>query len=129
VSRKQEFSFEFEAWVADYYKRKADSARSRGLDFRLNLVSFRNLLRTVKCPYTGVALTVPRPGKPSLHSDITIDRIDNSKGYVKNNVMAISYQANNLKSLFENPQYMNLEEGYRVLGKMAKRVNKTKEVK
>lgn len=50
-------------------------------------------------------LTVPRAGKQALTTDITIDRIDNTKGYVKGNVMAISNRANNLKSIFENPEY------------------------
>ena len=40
--------------------------------------------------------------RPEKHS---LDRIDNSKGYVKGNVIAVSNVANNFKSIFENPVY------------------------
>ena len=128
MAKKQEFSPEFELWVAEFYKGKMASAKHRGLEFKLNLISFRNLLRTQKCPYTGIALTVPR--KNPLHSDITIDRIDNKKGYVPGNVMAISRIANNFKSMFEGDSYpltMNVCE--RMLRKMQKKLNETKETK
>lgn len=125
---KQGFSPEFELFVADYYRRKMESCKTRGIDFKLNLVSVRNLLRTRKCPYTGKELTVPRPGKQALTTDITIDRIDNTKGYQKGNVMAISNRANNLKSIFENPEYgMDFEQAAKVMTKISKRVKKAKE--
>ena len=125
---KQQFSPEFELFVADYYRRKMESCKTRGIDFKLNLVSVRNLLRTQKCPYTGINLTVGRPGKMALSSDITIDRIDNTKPYVKGNVMAISQKANNLKSIFENPEYgMDFAKAAKVMTMIDKRVKKVKE--
>ena len=124
---KQEFSPDFELFVADYYKRKMESCKSRGIEFKLNLVSVRNLLRTRKCPYTGLTLTVGRAGKAALSSDITIDRIDNSLPYVKGNVMAISHKANNLKSIFENPEYgMDFAKAAKVMSMIDKRVKKVK---
>lgn len=124
MSKKQEFSPEFELWVAEFYKGKMESAKNRGVEFKLNLISFRNLLRTQVCPYTGIELTVPRPNKHHLHSDITIDRIDNRKGYVRGNVMAVSRVANNFKSMFEGDSYpltMNVCE--RMLRKIQKKLN------
>ena len=94
---------DFELYVANYYRNKVNNCKSRGIEFNLSLQSVRNLLSAKKCPYTGVALTRPRDGI-SLPTDITIDRIDNRKGYVKGNVQAISYAANNFKSYIENPQ-------------------------
>lgn len=38
--------------------------------------------------------------------------------------MAISHQANNLKSRFENDGYFSLEEAYKIIGKMIKYVSK-----
>lgn len=124
---KQQFSTEFELFVTNYYQNKVQSAKDRGIEFKLNLVSVRNLLRTQKCPYTGITLTVPRSGKGSLSSDITIDRIDNTKGYVKGNVQAISNVANNFKSIFENPQYpVSMSTAEKMLNKMQKKIKKTK---
>ncbi|MDX9668662.1 hypothetical protein [Pseudomonas sp. P8_250] len=119
-------SVEFETFVADFYKNKAQSATDRGMDWQLSLVSFRNLLRTKTCPYTGVALTVPKLSQPR-HSDLTIDRIDSSKGYIPGNVMAISRAANNFKSIFENPQYpLDMQTATIALARMNKRVSRTR---
>lgn len=130
MSKKQEFSPEFELFVTNYYQNKIQSAKDRGIEFKLNLVSVRNLLRTQKCPYTGITLTVPRQGKGSLSSDITIDRIDNKKGYIKGNVQAISNVANNFKSIFENPQYpVTMATAEKMLKKMQSKIKKVKEEK
>lgn len=126
---KQEFSPEFELFVANFYKSKVESCKDRGIEFKLNLVSVRNMLRTQICPYTGITLTVSRGGgKPLRSSDITIDRIDNKKGYVKGNVMAVSNVANNFKSIFENESYpISMLTAEKMLGKIQKRIKKTKE--
>jgi hypothetical protein len=119
-------SVEFETFVADFYKGKAQSAIDRGVTWQLTLVSLRNLLRTKTCPYTGIALTVPKVSQPR-QSDLTIDRIDNAKGYVPGNVMAISRAANNFKSIFENPQYpLDMQTATVALARMNKRVTRVK---
>lgn len=122
-------SAEFELFVARYYQNKVESCKDRGVEWKLSLISVRNLLKTKKCPWTGIILTVPRgQGKPQLSTDITIDRIDNSKGYVPGNVIAVSSVANNFKSIFENPQYpIDMQTAQKALGKMQKRIKKCKE--
>lgn len=123
MCKKQTFSPEFEIFVADFYKNKMQSAIDRGIEWKLNLVSVRNLLRTQKCPFTGINLTVPRSSKAPLSSDLTIDRIDNKKGYVPGNVMTVSRKANNLKSMFENPEYgMSFDDAVKCISKMGKKV-------
>lgn len=119
-------SVEFETFVADFYKNKAQSAIDRGLVWGLSIVSLRNLLRAKVCPYTGLVLTVPRNSHPK-HSDLTIDRIDSSKGYVPGNVMAISRAANNFKSILENPQYpLDMQTATVALARMNKQVTKVR---
>lgn len=119
-------SLEFENFVADFYKNKSQSAIERGLTWGLSIVSLRNLLRATTCPYTGVALTIPKQSQPK-HSDLTIDRIDSTKGYIPGNVMAISRAANNFKSIFENPQYpLDMETATLALTRMNKQVTKVK---
>lgn len=117
---------EFELYVADYYKRKNDSCRSRGIEWGLSLVSVRNLLRSRTCPYTGKTMTRPKGGGPNLATDITVDRIDNSKGYVPGNVIACSHIANNFKGIFENPTFqLDIATAYKALGRMQKRLDRT----
>lgn len=130
MCKKQTFSPEFEIFVADFYKNKMQSAIDRGIEWKLNLVSVRNLLRTQKCPFTGINLTVPRSSKAPLSSDLTIDRIDNKKGYVPGNVMTVSRKANNLKSMFENPEYgMSFDDAVKCISKMDKKVTSVQKEK
>jgi len=118
-------SVEFELFVANFYKNKVKNCQDRGIEFKLTLTSVRNMLRTHKCPYLGIELTVT--GQINRPTDISIDRIDNTKGYVPGNVMACSRRANNLKSVFENPNTgVSIEQGVSVLNKMNKRLMKAK---
>ena len=118
---------EFERFVAEYYIGKSRSAAERQIPWKLSLISFRNMMRTTVCPYTGVLMTKPNLQVPKP-TDITIDRIDNTKGYIPGNVMAISRQANNFKSIFENPKYpLDMGTAQVALGRMHKRVAKAKE--
>lgn len=47
------------------------------------------------CPYLGIPLQFNK-GSPQDNS-YALDRIDNTKGYVKGNVQVISHKANNMK--------------------------------
>lgn len=76
----------------------AKRAAERGLEFNLD---FSDVQIPEVCPVLGIPIeyganvkggTSTRPGNPSL------DRFDNSKGYVKGNVRVISLRANRLKS-------------------------------
>lgn len=117
-------SVEFESFVAGYYVNKAQSAKDRGLEWRLSLVSVRNMMRCTKCPYTGEELTIPNTKSPKP-TDATIDRIDSTKGYIPGNVMVVSRAANNFKSIFENPLYpFDMATAHRALGIMQKRMSK-----
>lgn len=68
-------------------------AKKRGLEFTL-------LPEDVKipliCPVLGIPLQIVG-GKVTAHSP-TLDRVDNSKGYTKENTLVVSFRANNLKS-------------------------------
>lgn len=126
----KELDVDFELWVATYYKNKAQSCRDKGIAFNLNLTSVRNLLSAKVCGYTGMPLTIPNrtSSVASKFSDITIDRIDNSRPYEKGNVIAVSYGVNNFKSMFENPLYsLDMETAKKALVKMQKKIAQCKE--
>lgn len=70
-------------------------ARDKGLEFNIEVT---DIVIPNFCPYLGIEVSHEtghgkvRPGSPSL------DRIDNSKGYTKDNIIVCSWRANFLKS-------------------------------
>ena len=66
-------------------------AKRRGMEFTL-LPSDISIPET--CPVLGIPLR--RSGKFCPNSP-SLDRIDNTKGYVKDNVIVVSYRANSIK--------------------------------
>tara|TARA_R110000744_G_C19371770_1_gene563186 strand:- start:47887 stop:48255 length:369 start_codon:yes stop_codon:yes gene_type:complete len=114
---------EFDMYVARKMMSKMGNAKERGIEFALSFQSMKNLLKSKKCYYTGLELTKP-DGKKTRASDLTIDRIDASKGYVPGNVVACSYAANHLKSQFEKGGVKGLKAGRSVFDKTLKRMGK-----
>lgn len=75
-------------------------AKNKGLEFNININYVRSLVVS-RCPVFDVPLewsccrgrkSEPLPNSPSL------DRIDNSKGYIEGNVWIISHRANCVKN-------------------------------
>lgn len=75
------------------YKRSKGSAKHRGIEFSIEV---EDIIIPEKCPiilqeFNWNSKIHAAPNTPSL------DRIDNTKGYIKGNVRVISYKANTLK--------------------------------
>ena len=113
----------FDLYVADKLRRKADNARERGIEFDMTFQAMKNILSAKKCYYTGLPLTKARHGSlPLRGSDLTIDRLDHTKGYVKGNVVACSHAANQLKAQVEKAGVAGLKMGVRIFQKTIKRI-------
>lgn len=97
-------------WAILSWKRIRARAKERGLEFDL---TWKDLVPPDECPVLGITLTIG--GGRSYKSQETspsVDRIDNTKGYVKSNVRVISKRANSIKS------DANIEEIERILAYM-----------
>lgn len=101
--------------IARRYISKHDQAAVKGHEFSLTLRAFTNLMKAKRCGLTGLPLT-PKT--------VTVDRLDNSLGYVSGNVMAVHTSVNNLKSIIECPNngltFKNVTRMLKVLDKRIK---------
>lgn len=68
-------------------------AKQRGMEFNL---SREDIVIPARCPVLGLEMTIGRSAGPRDTSP-TLDRIDNAKGYIKGNVVVVSFRANRLK--------------------------------
>lgn len=68
-------------------------AKRKKLEFNIDA---KDVIVPELCPILGIKLEIG--DKRVQESSPTIDRIDNSKGYIKGNVQVISYKANTMKS-------------------------------
>lgn len=68
-------------------------AKKQNIDFN---ITKDDLFIPEKCPYLDIPIIIG-DGIAHMNSP-SIDRIDNSKGYIKGNVMIISYKANTCKN-------------------------------
>lgn len=79
-----------EAYMLD---RSKSRAKKKGFEHNITI---EDIFIPDTCPLLGIPLFVGRGGV--CPNSPTLDRIDSSKGYVKDNVWVISYKANTIKS-------------------------------
>jgi hypothetical protein len=90
------------------YHAAKNRAKRSGIPFELDK---QDIHIPETCPVLGIPLFVSTGTRQSDNSP-TLDRINNAKGYVRGNVLVISWRANNIKS---NATVLELEK---VLGYM-----------
>lgn len=79
-------------------------AEQKNIDFD---ISIDDIIIPNVCPILGIPIY--RDAKLNKDNSPSIDRIDNSKGYIKGNICVISYKANTLKS------FGTIEEFYKII--------------
>lgn len=100
--------------IAAWYLKKMQQSEDRNIVFTLSLMSFANIARSTKCYYAKLPLT---------KNTISIDRIDNNKGYVKGNVVACHKHFNSLKGCLEDPKNaLNYKIAFKGMSKLGKKL-------
>jgi hypothetical protein len=95
---KEEMPYDF--IVAQKYMNIFDRAQSRNFAFDLTLTDIKRFYRLKRCHYSNVVLT---DHDSTLSTHRTIDRVNNTGGYTKDNTVVCSLHMNQLKSrLFED---------------------------
>ena len=77
------------------FKRAKERAKKKGQVFT---ITEDDITLSAFCPILGIKLKVNTGHAGGLFDSPTLDRIDNSKGYVPGNVWVISQLANQMKS-------------------------------
>lgn len=76
-----------------------------GLDYLLEIWELQKGI----CPYTGVELKNPSYSKKNCKiTTASLDRIDSSKGYIKENIQFTSIAINTMKNNMSNEETINL---------------------
>ena len=89
--------------VVKKYQSIISSAKSRDFAFDITFAEFKKVYNTKKCFYTGKRL---------VHGhNFSIDRVDNSKGYISGNIVACDERFNQLKAALSIEQITQLFNG------------------
>lgn len=85
-----------EGWAKSRIAALKHKAKKLNLDFD---ITWKDILPPTTCPVFGapLRLTAERNGFQAMPDAASVDRIDNKRGYVKDNVRVISNRANLLK--------------------------------
>ena len=84
--------------LAKKYVNKHNSSRDRGLEFSLSLSEYKRLINRKICAYTGLRF---KGGSENKWYNLTLERIDNTKGYISGNVIPVCSGINQFKSVIE----------------------------
>ena len=79
--------------VAKRYSSSKHGAKDRGLEFN---ISKTDILIPKKCPVLGFVLNFHN-NKFDRNSSPSIDRVNNDKGYTKDNIVVVSFRVNHIK--------------------------------
>lgn len=108
----------FDLVLARFYLNKHRNAKERGIEFTLTLADMRKLLKKKTCHYTGEKLNF-------LHGDrnkLSLDRVDSSKGYTKENTVACTTWVNHWKNaVLENTSsvtYVTKQQLFAIMSKL-----------
>ena len=85
------------------------AAIRRKLEFNITIEDLENqwLLQNGKCAYTNIELTLPKKSR-DFEANYSIDRIDSSIGYIKNNIHWVLKEINVMKMDLKEDRFLEL---------------------
>ena len=86
----------------DMFQLAKHRAKTKGIPFDIEI---SDIIIPEICPILGLPLKTTIDGNRDLSP--SLDRIDNTKGYVKGNVQVISFKANNMKCTANDEELIN----------------------
>lgn len=88
------------AHILQCYVNRTMSAPTRGLEFNMSVNAFIRIKQQTHCAYSGIEFTeVSKNGGYQPYAQ-TLERIDNTKGYVDGNVIPVCYLYNNVRKTY-----------------------------
>jgi hypothetical protein len=104
-------------FLAKKYLSLKQSAANRGMDFNLTIEELGELLKDRKCYFSGVDLVCYEhsPGDDLPDNYLTIDRLDNNKGYVSGNVVCCSKSMNIIKGQMSPDKFQDIVEMHNMM--------------
>jgi hypothetical protein len=99
--------------IKELYNHLKGSALKRGIPFSLTVVDLNNLSFPLTCPIFGMPLVFNRNNVED--NSYSVDRIDSSKGYEKDNIVIISQKANRIKTNATLAELRQIVSFYEVL--------------
>jgi hypothetical protein len=90
--------------IAVVYKRRKKNPKFE-MEIDMHYAWQKFLEQNGKCNYTGLKLQFPDTG--SLGGTASLDRIDSSKGYIKDNIQWVHAVVNNMKSDLDSKDFKN----------------------
>ena len=96
------------------YQRYRRKSKNLNMDFNIDASYLKEIFPTdKKCPALGMPFKVGY--KDGISNSPSLDRIDNSKGYIKGNVVWVSMLANTIKTSATPEQIIRVGEFYKQL--------------
>lgn len=99
------------------YISKKNDAKQKGIEFS---IKFEEIPWVKTCPILGIELDYMCQGRQE--NSVSFDRIDNTKGYIINNVCVLSWRANRIKNDGTEDEHRRIAE---FLHNIRKSENKT----
>lgn len=101
----------FEDISGSQYRRIVEGAVKRSIDFTITIEDLWDVYisQGKKCIYTGRYLMFDAPGYSNRYSgNLSVDRIDSSKGYSKDNIQIVFKKINSMKNDMREDEFLNL---------------------
>ena len=83
--------------------------KRRELEYNLTVFDLEELdiAQNGKCALSGITLDFRKPVGPSQPNQVSVDRIDNTKGYIKDNIRLVCLMANYCRNGFTDQQVVD----------------------